>query len=170
MVNVVGSAHGQSAITCSGLNVNFSEGRLIEKLPIGDAVERHAPGKAHCFLMCFLPQRIQQADVRLFQGDLKRGSDIFVLFCHRLSLGSGVAKPLFEVRREEPAQHRSLSTVLPGHLWSRSVVAKVLEPQGKPAGRDVTAEEHPNQIVIPPAAAQTADPLDRDFHDRACVV
>jgi len=35
---------------------------------------------------------------------------------------------------------------------------------------NVTTEEHANQVVIPPAAAQAADPLDRDFHDRARVV
>ena len=50
VIDVVSSTYGESGVTGSGLDVNIRKGRVVEDLAVSDAVERHASGKAHCFL------------------------------------------------------------------------------------------------------------------------
>src|SRR5262249_59802060 len=45
-----------------------------------------------------------------------------------------------------------------------------LDTERKPAGRHIAAEKHADQVVITPAAAEAADALDGDLHDRAGVI
>ena len=45
-----------------------------------------------------------------------------------------------------------------------------LEPEREAAGRHVAAEEHADEVVVAPAAAEAADPFDRNLHDGARVV
>ena len=60
MMNVIGSAHGESRISRGRLDKYFFKGRLVKNFSIGNAVERHAARESFMEAIAWPSARLNQ--------------------------------------------------------------------------------------------------------------
>ncbi len=131
VVHGEGRADRQARIARRRLNAHLLEGRRVENLAVGHAIESHAARQAQRLLTALLGEAVPVSNKDFLESRLHAGGEIVVALRERLAWFARRPEALLEVWREESAEHRRARRIAPGHVRALALVREIFEPEAE---------------------------------------